>query len=121
MTLLQTAVGGAPRLLDGIANSVAVLVLLIEFGMLRSALFRSQVKLYAVQSLAVSVLALVVAIGHGSGELYLLAAVSFILKAVLVPVVMLGLLRGTSVEISASGALGVASEVLVGIASVFHR
>lgn len=115
MTVLDTSVGVAPGFLDGIANSVAVLVLLIEFGMLRSALFRSQVRLYALQSVAVSVLALVVAIGHGSGELYVLAAVSFLLKAVLVPMVMLGLLRGTSVEISTSGALGVASEVLVGI------
>lgn len=114
MTALQAA-GVAPGLLDGIADSVTVLVLLVEFGMLRSALFRSQVKLYAVQSLAVSALALVVAIGHGSSELYLLAVVSFLLKVVLVPLVMLGLLRGTSVEISASGALGVASEILIGI------
>lgn len=115
MTVLDTAAGAAPDLLDGIANSVAVIVLLIEFGMLRGALFRSQVRLYALQSLAVSVLALVVAIGHGSGELYALAGVSFLLKAILVPAIMLVLLRDSPVEISAGGTPRVASEVLIGI------
>lgn len=113
--MLLAAVPSPPTLFDGTANTIAVVVLLIEFGMLRAALFRAQVNLYAAQSVAVSVLAAVVAFGDGVPELYLLAAISFVLKVVIVPVVILRLLRGTSAEIAGSGALGVASEVVIAI------
>jgi len=105
----------APSVFDGTANTVAVVVLLLEFLMLRAALLRAQVRLYAAQSLAVSVLAVVVAAGRGIPELYVLAGVSFALKAVLVPAVILRLMRDASAEIAGSGALGVASEVIVSI------
>lgn len=105
----------APAFLNGAANTIAVLVLLIEFGMLRAALFRAQVQLYAAQSLVVSVLAAVVAFADGQPELYVLAAISFGLKAVIVPTLILRVLRGTSAEIAGSGALGVGSEVIVAI------
>ncbi|HEX4058997.1 MAG TPA: hypothetical protein VHX87_11880 [Galbitalea sp.] len=104
-----------PSVFDGTANTVAVLVLLIEFGMLRASLFRSQIRLYAVQSATVSVLAFVVAAGRNLPDLYVLAAVSFLLKAIVVPAVMLRLLRGAKTEIAGSGALGVASEVVISI------
>jgi hydrogenase-4 component E len=104
-----------PSFFDGTANTVAVIVLLIEFGMLRASLFRSQVYLYAVQSAAVSVLAVVVAAGRGLPDLFILAGLSFLLKAVIVPIVILRLLRGTKTEIAGSGALGVASEVVISI------
>ncbi len=45
-----------PTVFDGVSNTVALIVLLLEFGMLRAALLRGQVRLYAGQSLAVSVL-----------------------------------------------------------------
>jgi hydrogenase-4 component E len=106
---------GTPSSFDGIANTVAILVLLIEFMMLRAALLRAQVRLYALQSLVVSVLAVVVAAGRDVPELYVLAAVSFALKAVIVPAVILRLMRNASAEIAGSGALGVASEVIVSI------
>lgn len=105
----------APTVFEGGANTVAVVVLLFEFAMLRAALLRSQVRLYAAQSTAVSILALVVAAGRGIPELYALAAVSFVLKVVVVPRVMLRLLRRTGAEIAGSGALGVASEVVVAL------
>jgi hydrogenase-4 component E len=104
-----------PSFFDGTTNTVAVIVLLIEFGMLRASLFRAQVRLYAVQSAAVSVLAVVVAAGRGLPDLFILAGVSFLLKAVIVPTVILRLLRGTKTEIAGSGALGVASEVVISI------
>ena len=50
-----------PSTTAGVEDVVAVLVLLTEFAMLRGPLLRSQVRLYAFQSLAVSVLAVVVA------------------------------------------------------------
>ncbi len=104
-----------PTVFDGIANTVAVVVLLLEFGMLRATLLRSQVRLYAGQSLAVSVLAAVVAYGRDVPELYALAVLSLLLKVVIVPLVVLALLRDAHTEIAGSGALGVANQVLVAI------
>lgn len=117
MSLLCLAAGSpaVPSVFEGTANTVAVAVLLIEFMMLRTALLRAQVRLYAAQSLAVSVLAAVVAAERGIPELYVLAAVSFALKAVIVPAVILRMLKDSKAEIAGSGALGVASEVIVSI------
>jgi len=107
---------GVPSVFDGIANTIAVIVLLIEFLMLRAALLRAQVRLYAVQSLVVSVLAAVVAGGRSVPELYALAGVSFALKAVIVPGLILRLMKDASAEIAGSGVLGVASEIMLAIA-----
>lgn len=113
--LAQLPSADVPSVYEGTANTLAVIVLLIEFGMLRAALLRAQVQLYAVQSFVVSLLAVVVATGRGVPELYILGAVSFGLKAVVVPLVITRLLRESQAEIAGSGALGVASEVVVSI------
>ncbi|ORA95650.1 hydrogenase [Mycobacterium marseillense] len=115
MMSLPAASHTVPTVFDGIANTVAVVMLLLEFGMLRAALLRSQVRLYAGQSLAVSVLAAVVAYGRDVPELYALAALSLLLKVVVVPLVVLALLRDARAEIAGSGAVGVANQVLVAI------
>jgi hydrogenase-4 component E len=115
MTVQLALANNAPTVFDGTANTVAVLVLLIEFMMLRTALLRAQVRLYAFQSFVVSVLAAVVAFHRDVPELYVLAVVSFAFKAVLVPAVVLRMLRDSRAEIAGSGALGVASEVMVSI------
>jgi hydrogenase-4 component E len=114
-SLTAAATSSVPSVFESAANTVAVVVLLLEFMMLRSALLRAQVRLYAAQSLAVSVLAAIVAGGRGIPELYVLAAVSLLLKAVIVPTVILRLLRDANAEIAGSGALGVASEVIISI------
>lgn len=106
----------APGVFEGAANTVAVLVLLIEFGMLRAALLRSQVRLYAAQSLVVSVLAGIVAAARGLPELYVLAVLSFALKVVVVPWLVSRLLRRAHAEIAGSGRLSVAGAVLLAIA-----
>ena len=51
----------APGVYQGAANVIAAVMLLIEFGMLRQALARDQVRLYAAQSALISVLAVVIA------------------------------------------------------------
>src|SRR5215469_13746325 len=99
----------APSAFSGGANVVAVLVLLLEFGMFRQALLRDQIRLYAAQSAAVSVLAVIVAAARHVPELYVLAALSAALKVVIVPLVMRRVLRGAGAEIAGSGTLGVAS------------
>jgi hydrogenase-4 component E len=108
-------VTGAPGVYTGSANTIAVVVLLLEFLMLRAALLRAQVRLYAAQSLVVSILAAVVAATQHLPELFVLAGLSLALKVIAVPVVVLRLLRDADVEIAGSGALGVASEVLIAI------
>ncbi len=105
----------APSVFEGASNTIAVLVLLTEFAMLRAALLRAQLRLYAAQSLLLSVLAVVVAASRHVPELYVLAGLSFVLKVLLVPWLVTRLLRDTSSEIAGSGALGVASEILVGL------
>jgi hydrogenase-4 component E len=115
MTIQLALADNAPTVFDGTANTVAVAVLLIEFMMLRTALLRAQVRLYAFQSFVVSVLAAVVAFHRDVPELYVLAVVSFAFKALLVPAVVLRMLRNSKAEIAGSGALGVASEVMVSI------
>lgn len=105
-----------PGVYEGSTNTIAVLVLLIEFAMLRAALLRAQLRLYAAQSLLLSVLAVVVAQQRDLPELYVLAGLSFLLKVVVVPMVVARLLRASDAEIAGSGALGVATEVLLALA-----
>ncbi len=104
-----------PTVFEGASNTIAVLVLLTEFAMLRAALLRAQLRLYAAQSLLLSALAIIVAASRHVPELYVLAGLSFVLKVLIVPWVVTRLLRDTSTEIAGSGALGVASEVLVAL------
>jgi hydrogenase-4 component E len=111
-----TVAHGAPSVFAGGSNVVAVVVLLLEFGMFRQALLRDQIRLYAAQSAAVSVLAVIVAAARHLPDLYALAALSAVLKVMIVPVVMRRLLHGTGEEIAGSGALSLASTVLVAIA-----
>jgi hypothetical protein len=84
----------APSLYTGGANVIAVLILLAEFGMLRQALVRDQVRLYAAQSGLISVLTVIVGAVQDLPELYLLAALSAALKVVVIPLVLRRLLRG---------------------------
>jgi len=82
----------SPDVYDGAANVIAALMLLLEFGMLRQALVRDQVRLYAAQSALISVLAVVIAADRDLPELYALAALSAALKVVAVPLVLRRLL-----------------------------
>jgi hydrogenase-4 component E len=104
-----------PSTYDGVAAGLALLVLLSEFAMLRAPLLRSQVRLYAFQSLVVAGLALYVAASKHIDELYVLAAVSLILKVVIVPALILRLLRDADTDLAGSSKLGVASAILVAL------
>jgi hydrogenase-4 component E len=110
-------VNHVPSTYAGVTDVAAVLVLLTEFAMLRAPLLRSQVRLYAFQSLVVTGLAVFVAASRHIDELYVLAALSFVLKVVIVPGLVLRLLRGADVDLAGSPVLGVASMVLIAIAA----
>src|SRR6266702_6564439 len=85
-------VQAAPGVYEGVANVIAAVMLLIEFGLLRQALARDQIRLYMAQSALISVLAIVIAADRNLPDLYALAGLSAALKVVAVPLVMRRLL-----------------------------
>ncbi|HEV2260505.1 MAG TPA: hypothetical protein VGS06_45955 [Streptosporangiaceae bacterium] len=112
----------APPATTGVANVIAAVMLLIEFGMLRQALARDQIRLYVAQSALISVLAVVIAADRNLPDLYALAALSAALKVVAVPLVMRRLLGRTVPDdadeapgVAGSQTLSPASAVLAGI------
>jgi hydrogenase-4 component E len=112
----------APGVYEGAANVIAAVMLLIEFGMLRQALVRDQVRLYMAQSALISVLAIVIAADRNLPDLYALAALSAALKVVAVPLVMRRLLARTdpgdgdeAQGVAGSQTVSPASAVLAGI------
>lgn len=104
-----------PSTYAGVADVMTVLVLLTEFAMLRAPLLRSQVKLYAFQSLVVTGLAVFVAASRHIDALYALAILTFVLKVVLVPGLVTRLLRDAEVDLAGSSVVGVASMILIAI------
>ena len=104
-----------PSTYDGVAAVLALLVLLTEFAMLRAPLLRSQVRLYAFQSLVVTGLATYVAASKHIDELYVLAALSLVLKVVIVPSLILRLLSDADTDLAGSSVLGVASAILIAL------
>jgi len=108
-----------PGVYAGVADVIAALMLLLEFGMLRPALVRDQVRLYAAQSAMISVLAVVIAAERNLPDLYALAALSGALKVVAVPRVLHRLLGAPAVEetrgVAGSSTLNPASAVLASI------
>lgn len=110
----------SPTPFAGVADVAAVLVLLTEMAMLRAPMLRSQVRLYAFQSLVVTVLAVVVGATHHLDTLYVLAAISFLLKVVLVPLIILRMLGSIDADMAGSHSVGVATMLLIAVAtSVF--
>ena len=109
----------SPGVYEGAANVIAALMLLLEFGMLRQALVRDQVRLYQAQSALISVLAVVIAADRDLPELYALAALSAALKVIAVPLVLRRLLGASASEetpgVAGSYTLNPATAVLVSI------
>src|SRR6202050_547630 len=106
-----TAAVAAPRVYCGGSSGIALGQRLAEFGLLRQGLLRDQVRLYAVQSGLISVLAVLVAAVRHLPDLYVLAALSAALKVVIVPIVLRRLLRGigrAGGDEAAAGSAGIA-------------
>ncbi len=115
MRVLAAVGAPVPSTFSGVAEGLAVVVLLSEFAMLRAPLSRSQIRLYAFQSLTVTALAAYVAAARAIPDLYALAGLSLALKVIIVPVIVLRLLRDSRVELVASNRLSVASMTLLAI------
>ena len=100
-----------------IATIAAVIVLLLEYGMLRSQDVWEQLRLYALGSAVVAALAVgTAATGRGSDELYVLAAVTIALKALLFPIGITFVLRRLEADARVPSVIGAPSAILIGIA-----
>jgi hydrogenase-4 component E len=115
-TLLAASALAAPPAFFGVADAIALLVVLSEFAMLRSTLARTQVRLYAFQSLCVVGLAVLLGALRHVPEAYGVAGISFVIKVVVIPAVVLRLLVGVEVEVAGSERLKVASMTLIALA-----
>lgn len=117
MLLFEPAFGDLTISLFGAAaTSVAVAVLLVELFMLRAQDVWDQLRLYALGSLFVAVLAIVTAAsGHGGSELYVLAAATIALKALLFPGGIRIVLRRLEVQARVPSTVGVPVAILLAI------
>lgn len=118
MFLFQSDVGAGRLSLFGAGAAVAaVLVLLSEFGLLRSQDVWEQLRLYAFGCAAVAGLAIVTATsGHSNGTLYTLAAVTIALKTLAFPLGVGLVLKRLRVHARVPSVIGAPSAVLLGVA-----
>jgi formate hydrogenlyase subunit 4/hydrogenase-4 membrane subunit HyfE len=98
------------------ATITAVIVLLLEFGLLRAQDVWEQLRLYALGSAVVAGLAFATAAtGHGGSSLYALGAVTIGLKALLFPLGIRFILRRLGADARVPSMIGVASGILLAI------
>jgi formate hydrogenlyase subunit 4/hydrogenase-4 membrane subunit HyfE len=115
--LFQPGYGTLHLTVFGAATTVvAVIVLLLELGMLRSQDVWEQLGLYALGSVAVAALAITTAAsGHGDSSLYVLAAATIGLKALLFPIGIRFVLRRLEADPRVPSTIGVPSSILIAI------
>ncbi len=116
--LFQPSFGSGHLSVFGASATIgAVVVLLLEYGMLRSPDVWEQLRLYSLGSATVAALAIATAAtGRGSSELYVLGAVTIALKALLFPLGITFVLRRLGSEPRVPSALGAPSAILIAIA-----
>ncbi len=115
--LFQPAFGDLHLSVFGAAATItAVAVLLLELYMLRSQEIWEQLRLYALGSTLVAALAIATAAsGHGSSSLYVLAAATIALKALLFPQGIRFVLRRLDAEPRVPTVIGAPSAILLAI------
>jgi formate hydrogenlyase subunit 4/hydrogenase-4 membrane subunit HyfE len=99
----------------GVASVVAVGVLLLEFGLLRSQDIWEQLRLYGFGSAAVAAMAVVAAWKLGGGSLYAIAAITIAFKGLAVPLGVGSIIRSLDVETRVPSILKAPTSVLLGI------
>ncbi|MCL4434646.1 MAG: hydrogenase [Actinobacteria bacterium] len=105
----------SPSTFTSVVTLFGVGVLVTEFLMLRAHLLRSQVRLYMVQSFLVAAVALVTGIEQGNSGLYVVSVLSFIIKVVIVPMVILRLMSVDSADLSQSAIMKLPSMLYIAL------
>ncbi|HTS72972.1 MAG TPA: NADH-quinone oxidoreductase subunit H [Gaiellaceae bacterium] len=99
----------------GVASVVAVVVLLLEFGLLRSQDIWEQLRLYGLGSFAVAAMAIVAGWKLGGADLYTIAAVTIAFKGFVIPLGVGAIIRNLDVETRVPSLVKAPSAVLLGI------
>jgi formate hydrogenlyase subunit 4/hydrogenase-4 membrane subunit HyfE len=99
----------------GIASVVAVVVLLLEFALLRSQDVWEQLRFYAYGSVAVAVVAFAAAAKTGGGDLYTVGAITIAFKAILVPLGVGVIIRNLDVPTRVPSLVRAPTAFLLGI------
>jgi formate hydrogenlyase subunit 4/hydrogenase-4 membrane subunit HyfE len=99
----------------GIASVMAVIVLLIEFELLRSQDVWEQLRLYGASSLAVAVVAFAAAVKIGGSDLWIIGAITIAFKTLVIPIAVATIIRNLDVPTRVPSAVRVPTAVLLGI------
>lgn len=99
----------------GVASVVAIIVLLLEFGLLRSQDVWEQLRLYGFGSIAVAAMAVTAAWKLGGADLYAIAAITIAFKGLVIPVSVGSIIRGLDVETRVPSLVKAPTAVLLGI------
>ena len=99
----------------GIAGVVAVIVLLIEFELLRAQDVWEQLRLYGASSLAVAVVAFAAAVKIGGSNLWIIGAITIAFKTLLIPIAVAAIIRNLDVPTRVPSVIRAPSAVLLGI------
>src|SRR5579885_2837522 len=114
--VFQREFGGHLTVFGAFASVVAVVMLLLEFGMLRSQDVWEQLGLYGFGSAAVAALAFAAAsTTNGGSDLFVLGAVTIAFKALVIPLAVGFILRTLDVDLRLPSRLRAPSAVLLGI------
>jgi hydrogenase-4 component E len=84
---------------EAIAGTISAALLLVQLALLRSLVLAELITLYAVQSLFVALISLAVGISEREWDLIALAALTFVAKVIVLPMVMRRLSRDISTRV----------------------
>jgi len=105
-------------LVSQIINLLAALLLLLSFAMLTQRRILTLINLFALQGLTLTLAILVVAWSTGQHHLYYSAALTFVLKVLILPGVLHRLIRKLNVKWDVETLINIPTTMLVGIALV---
>ncbi|MEK7361945.1 MAG: formate hydrogenlyase [Pseudomonadota bacterium] len=105
-------------LFSQIINLLAAILLLLSFAMLTQRRILSLINLFALQGLTLTLATLVVAWSTGQHHLYFSAALTFVLKVLILPGVLHRLIRKLNVKWDVETLMNIPTTMLVGIALV---
>ena len=99
-------------------NLFAALLLLISFGMLSQRRVLSLINLFALQGLMLTISTVIVAYSSHQNHLYYSAALTLVLKVIILPLILHRLIRKLNVKWDVETLINIPTTMLVGIALV---
>jgi hydrogenase-4 component E len=99
-------------------NLLAAILLLLAFAMLSQRRVLSLIDLFAAQGLALAASTAIVAWGTGQRHLYFSAALTLVLKVILLPWILYRLIRRLDVRWDVEGLINIPTTMLIGIVLV---